>query len=45
MKILEIAVEVVTTGRPRMLPLDDAVVIQHSVGCQHDGILLPGDLS
>ena len=27
-----------------MLPLDDAVVVQLSLGCLHDGVLLPGDL-
>lgn len=26
------------------LPLDDAIVIQLSLGCQHDGVLLLGDL-
>ena len=27
-----------------VLPLDDAVVVQLSLGGQHDGVLLPGDV-
>lgn len=41
---LLLRLEVNSGRRDCVLPLDDAVVVQFSFRCQHDGILLPGDL-